>query len=284
MFTCRGPRILCRWRTLKAMSCFCCRRVRTTRASDSAAPRPRSRGRDAVARVVRLRHERRECPPRQLAYRDLARGLVAIRIGRHERYLFHRERRHPCQGHQCRLPRGADRSRGSDDLDEPASRPRRRPRGAGWRAATGSATPASPSSTADSRYTQVGDQAPGFGSVDLTAMSPVLHPGTFIGGPLMQSMFLSIRNCRPTTSSTRGSASLTAAGTSPSSSTTRPRRTGVPGPRPGAGHAGPGRLPDEISRGALASARVPTSGTRGALRQTEVTKQGRSPVRSPGLT
>ena len=34
-----------------------------------------------------------------------------------------------------------------------------------------------------SRFTQVGDQAAGFGSVDLTALSPVLHPGTFIGGP-----------------------------------------------------------------------------------------------------
>ena len=41
-----------------------------------------------------------------------------------------------------------------------------------------------------SRYTQVGDQAAGFGSVDLTALSPVLHPGTFIGGPLTQSTFL----------------------------------------------------------------------------------------------
>ena len=40
-----------------------------------------------------------------------------------------------------------------------------------------------------SRYTQVGDQAAGFGSVDLTALSPVLHPGTFIGGPLTQSTF-----------------------------------------------------------------------------------------------
>jgi len=35
----------------------------------------------------------------------------------------------------------------------------------------------------------VGDQAPGFGSVELTALSPVLHPGTFIGGPLTQSTF-----------------------------------------------------------------------------------------------
>ena len=36
----------------------------------------------------------------------------------------------------------------------------------------------------------MGDQAAGFGSVDLTALSPVLHPGTFIGGPLTQSTFL----------------------------------------------------------------------------------------------
>ena len=40
-----------------------------------------------------------------------------------------------------------------------------------------------------SRFTQVGDQAAGFGSVDLTALSPVLRPGTFIGGPLTQSTF-----------------------------------------------------------------------------------------------
>ena len=40
-----------------------------------------------------------------------------------------------------------------------------------------------------SRFTQVGDQAAGFGSVDLTALSPVLHPGTSIGGPLTQSTF-----------------------------------------------------------------------------------------------
>ena len=40
-----------------------------------------------------------------------------------------------------------------------------------------------------SRFTQVGDQAPGFGSVDLTALSPALHPGTFIGGPLTHDTF-----------------------------------------------------------------------------------------------
>ena len=40
-----------------------------------------------------------------------------------------------------------------------------------------------------SRFTQVGDQAAGFGSVDLTALSPVLRPGTFIGGPLTRSTF-----------------------------------------------------------------------------------------------
>ena len=40
-----------------------------------------------------------------------------------------------------------------------------------------------------SRYTQVGDQAEGFGTVDLTALAPALRPGTFIGGPLTQSVF-----------------------------------------------------------------------------------------------
>ena len=40
-----------------------------------------------------------------------------------------------------------------------------------------------------SRFTQVGDQAAGFGSVDLTALSPALRPGAFIGGPLTQGSF-----------------------------------------------------------------------------------------------
>ena len=40
-----------------------------------------------------------------------------------------------------------------------------------------------------SRYTQVGDQAAGFGSVDLTALSPALRPGAHIGGPLTQGAF-----------------------------------------------------------------------------------------------
>ena len=40
-----------------------------------------------------------------------------------------------------------------------------------------------------SRFTQVGDQAEGFGAVNLMALSPVLHPGTFIGGPLTQGTF-----------------------------------------------------------------------------------------------
>ena len=40
-----------------------------------------------------------------------------------------------------------------------------------------------------SRFTQVGDQAAGFGAVDLTALSPALRPGAFIGGPLTQSTF-----------------------------------------------------------------------------------------------
>ena len=40
-----------------------------------------------------------------------------------------------------------------------------------------------------SRYTQVGDQAVGFGTVDLTALAPALRPGTFIGGPLTQTTF-----------------------------------------------------------------------------------------------
>ena len=33
-------------------------------------------------------------------------------------------------------------------------------------------------------FTQIGDQADGFGSVDLTALTPALRPDTFIGGPL----------------------------------------------------------------------------------------------------
>ena len=41
-----------------------------------------------------------------------------------------------------------------------------------------------------SRFTQVGDQAEGFGTVDLTALSPALRPGTFLGGPLTQSAFV----------------------------------------------------------------------------------------------
>ena len=40
-----------------------------------------------------------------------------------------------------------------------------------------------------SRFTQVGDQATGFGSVNLLALSPALRPGTFIGGPLTQGSF-----------------------------------------------------------------------------------------------
>ncbi len=40
-----------------------------------------------------------------------------------------------------------------------------------------------------SRFTQVGDQAAGFGSVNLLALSPALRPGTFIGGPLTQGSF-----------------------------------------------------------------------------------------------
>ena len=40
-----------------------------------------------------------------------------------------------------------------------------------------------------SRFTQVGDQTEGFSAVNLIALSPVLHPGTFIGGPLAQNTF-----------------------------------------------------------------------------------------------
>ena len=40
-----------------------------------------------------------------------------------------------------------------------------------------------------SRFTQVGDQSDGFGTVDLTGLSPALHPGTVIGGPLTQDTF-----------------------------------------------------------------------------------------------
>ena len=40
-----------------------------------------------------------------------------------------------------------------------------------------------------SRFTQVGDQGPGFGTVDLTSLQPALARGTFIGGPLTQTTF-----------------------------------------------------------------------------------------------
>ena len=67
----------------------------------------------------------------------------------------------------------------------PASMPRPRRRGSGWPPGAGSATSVAPSSYVGSGYTQVGDQAAGFGSVDLTALSPaLLRPGAPIGGPL----------------------------------------------------------------------------------------------------
>ena len=40
-----------------------------------------------------------------------------------------------------------------------------------------------------SRFTQVGDQSAGFGAVNLTGLSPALHPGAVIGGPLTQDTF-----------------------------------------------------------------------------------------------
>ena len=40
------------------------------------------------------------------------------------------------------------------------------------------------------RFTQVGDHAEGFGSVDLASFSPDLYPGMNIGGPLTQSHFI----------------------------------------------------------------------------------------------
>ena len=40
-----------------------------------------------------------------------------------------------------------------------------------------------------SRFTQVGDQAEGFGSVNLLALSPALRPGAHLGGPLTQGSF-----------------------------------------------------------------------------------------------
>ena len=40
-----------------------------------------------------------------------------------------------------------------------------------------------------SRFTQVGDQAEGFGSVNLRALSPALRPGAHLGGPLTQGSF-----------------------------------------------------------------------------------------------
>ena len=41
-----------------------------------------------------------------------------------------------------------------------------------------------------SRFTQVGDQAAGFGSVNLMALSPALRTGTFLGGPPTQEAFV----------------------------------------------------------------------------------------------
>ena len=54
-----------------------------------------------------------------------------------------------------------------------------------------------------SRYTQVGDEEPGFGVVNLLSFAP-----NTIGGPLTAGhLHASTRSCRPTTSSTCGSAS-----------------------------------------------------------------------------
>ena len=90
-----------------------------------------------------------------------------------------------------------------------------------------------------SRFTQVGDQAEGFGAVDLTALAPALRPGTFIGGPLTQSFFAfesgasGLQHPQPAGRNPRRPL-----GTSPSSSTTsrtsgrcwRSTRSGAPWP------------------------------------------------------
>ena len=93
-----------------------------------------------------------------------------------------------------------------------------------------------------SRFTQVGDQAEGFGTVDLTALTPALRPGTFIGGPLTR-VGLRLR------SGASGLQHPQPAGRDPRRPLgrrllhrQRHGRAGAAGPRPGAGHAGPRRL------------------------------------------
>ena len=90
-----------------------------------------------------------------------------------------------------------------------------------------------------SRYTQVGDQAAGFGSVDLTAVAPLLHLGTFIGGPLRQNAFVFNPELPAYNDLNTRIDFLTTAGRSPSSSTTQPT-SGRSWPSTRSGARGPG--------------------------------------------
>ena len=84
----------------------------------------------------------------------------------------------------CRASRRASACR-----PRPASTSRPRPPRAGSPAPAGSATSAAPFSTSAPASRKVGDQTEGFSAVNLIALSPVLHPGTFIGGLLAQNTF-----------------------------------------------------------------------------------------------
>ena len=66
-----------------------------------------------------------------------------------------------------------------------------------------------------SRFTQIGDQAAGFGTVNLHSFAP-----NTIGGPLTASTFTFDPELPPTTSSTCASACCAGSGTSRCSSTT----------------------------------------------------------------
>ena len=109
-----------------------------------------------------------------------------------------------------------------------------------------------------SRFTQVGDQTEGFSAVNLIALSPVLHPGTFIGGPLAKNTFAfnpelpayNILNARVGFLNGRWDSRLLRRQPD--------RRARVPGPRPGAGYPGPGSAIRQTRRGASASARAST--------------------------
>ena len=77
----------------------------------------------------------------------------------------------------CRASRRASACR-----PRPASTSRPRPPRAGSPAPAGSATSAAPFSTSAPASRRSADQTEGFSAVNLIALSPVLHPGTFIGG------------------------------------------------------------------------------------------------------